>query len=172
MGSTKRLISPNSSNRVPNVTAPMISHSVISMLYMPPRDNSRSMSAYPDSIEKPVAIAFQPDRIPARTRSGSGTPAKVRTMCGCVKMASAAAKSAAVMRASDAGTLRADITTSNINGSRFHQVMLKTVPSSLSSTPVFTAPTAGGHSRLMAKNSTNPMMNAGIDVHACCRICV
>ena len=37
----------------------MISHSVSSMLSMPPRDSSRSISPIPESIVNPLAIASQ-----------------------------------------------------------------------------------------------------------------
>ena len=72
IGSISRLIRPNSSSSVPKVTAPMISQSVISMLSMPPRDSSRSMSAMPESIEKPFAMAFQIALIDSTTTAAAG----------------------------------------------------------------------------------------------------
>jgi hypothetical protein len=58
-GSTRRAIKPNSSSNAPKVTAPTISHSVSSMLSMPPRDSSWSISPIPESIVNPLAIARQ-----------------------------------------------------------------------------------------------------------------
>ena len=106
------------------MTAPMISQSVSSMLSMPPRDTSRSISAMPESIGKPVAIACHTaliDSIDRRRRRPSTKPC---TTSGCRNGARRTpANSVAAISASDAGTLRIDSTASSTSGSRLSGVM-------------------------------------------------
>ena len=83
----------------------MISQIVSSMLSMPPRESRRSMSAIPESIEKPFAIAIQTALTDSITTLPSpGT--KSATTRGWRKAASAPVNSAEAIRAREAGTLR------------------------------------------------------------------
>ena len=100
----------------------MISHSVSSMLSMPPRDSSRSISPIPGSIVNPLAIASQ---IPLTepTSGLSSPPTKSRMTSGCRNAPRTPANSAAKINASDGGTFRIDRNPSSSNGSRFKGVM-------------------------------------------------
>ena len=118
IGSTSREIIPNSSSSAPNVTAPMISHTVSNMLAIPPLDTSRSTSSTPESIWKPVAIACHTALIDSTTTPPPSS-ANPCTTSGCSTAAHSPAKRVAAMRASEAGTLRIESTASRTSGSRF-----------------------------------------------------
>ena len=157
----------------PNVTAPMMSQMVSSMLSMPPRESNRSMSAMPEFIEKPFAIVFQTAWIEPTT--AFGLPSISRTNCSttsrCVMVACAPANSAAAINANEAGTLRIDRNASNASGSDY-RVIQKISDSLANSTSSLTRSFAGGPAIPRMANPMHAMTNAGTLVQAWLRIWV
>ena len=171
IGASSRCRKPACSMTAAKDSAPRISHTVVNMLAMPPRENSSSTFGAPLLLTKPVAMAPNSASMPVATgpRSGSSTNAFTASGWGTAPADPRTARTRG--STGTAGTSAARTRPGAAAAAGTARTMLK-APSSACSAAAVLASDVGRLRNPMIRNRTRLMPSAGPAVQSMLRMCV
>ena len=140
IGRSSRSRKPACSSTAANDRAPSTSHTVVSRLAIPPRENNSSMTSFPVLLTNPVAMAPNTALMPVATAPREGSSTNARTASAWVNGARTPANTAEPRIARNGGNFQIEAATRKTSGSRLTGVIQNSAPRASRAAFVLTPP--------------------------------